>query len=225
MSPGTSATRALLVGAPVAFAGLLMAHPTGERSFSAAVAANTTPWLVVHVGGAVLFALMAYVVWLLLRGVEGRAARTARVALPVFAVFYGVWEALMGIATGIVAQDANAATGAARAALMDSVDRIATHPIVGELGVFNSVGSLAWVVAVSAATVALHGAGVRRGALILLGIGAMMVMHVPPFGPVALVCLSLAGLLIERERAARQSPALAVALAPGTRRWGRATSM
>jgi len=27
-------------------------------------------------------------------------------------------------------------------------------------------------------------------------------MHVPPFGPVALVCLSCAGLLIEREREA-----------------------
>lgn len=225
MSAGTTATRALLVGAPVAFAGLLMAHPTGEGSFSAVVAANTTPWLVVHVGAAVLFPLMAYVVWLMLRGVEGRAARTARVALPVFAVFYGVWEALMGIATGIVAQEGNAATGAASTALAETVERIATHPIAGELGVFNSVGSLAWVVGVSAALVALHGAGVRRGALVLLGIGAMMVMHVPPIGPVALVCLSLAGLLIERERAARQSSAHGVLTAPGARRWGRATSM
>ena len=225
MSPGTMAMRALLVGAPLGFAALLMAHPTGEGSFSAAVAANTTPWLVVHVGGAVLFPLMAYVVWLLLRGVEGRAARTARVALPVFAVFYGVWEALMGIATGIVAQESNEATGAARTALADTVDRIASHPIAGEVGVFNSVGSLAWVVGVSAAIVALRDAGVGRGALVLLGIGAMMVMHVPPFGPVALVCISLAGLLIERQRVARQSPAIGVVAAPGARRWGRATSM
>lgn len=225
MSRGTIATRALLVGAPLAFAALLMAHPIGEGSFAAGVAADTTPWLVVHVGAAVLFPLMAYVVWLMLRGVKGRAARTARVALPVFAVFYGVWEALMGIATGIVAQESNAATGAARAALTDTVERIATHPIVGEAGVFNSVGSLAWVVGVSAAIVALHGAGAQRGPLVLLGIGAMMVMHVPPFGPVALVCLSLAALLIERERAARQSFGRAVVRAPGTRRWGRATSM
>ncbi|HEV2774656.1 MAG TPA: hypothetical protein VGV90_03615, partial [Solirubrobacteraceae bacterium] len=203
MSPGTMAMRALLVGAPLGFAALLMAHPTGEGSFSAAVAANTTPWLVVHVGGAVLFPLMAYVVWLLLRGVEGRAARTARVALPVFAVFYGVWEALMGIATGIVGQESNEATGAARTALADTVDRIATHPIAGEVGVFNSVGSLAWVVGVSAAIVALRGAGVGRGALVLLGIGAMMVMHVPPFGPVALVCISLAGASVARDRCRR----------------------
>ncbi len=225
MSPGTTAIRALLVGAPLAFAALLMAHPTGEGSFAAGVAASTTPWLVVHVGAAVLFPLMAYVVWLMLRGVAGRAAGTARIALPVFAVFYGVWEALMGIATGIVAQEGNDATGAARTALTDTVERIATHPIVGEAGVFNSVGSLAWVVGVSAAIVALHGVGVRRGALVLLGIGATMVMHVPPFGPLALVCLSLAGLLIERERAARQSPARGGVMASGARRWGRATSM
>ena len=132
----------------------------------------------------------------------------------------------MGIATGFVAQEANAATGTARSALIDTVDRIATHPIVGEAGVFNSLGSLAWVLGVSAAIVALHGAGVGRGALVLLGIGAMMVMHVPPFGPMALVCLSPAGLLIERERAARQSPAGGALKAPGAaRRWGRATSM
>lgn len=200
MSPHTTAIRVLLAGAPLAFAGLLLLHPVGEGGFASGVADNVTPWLVVHVGAAVLFALMAYLVWLLLRGIPGRAARVARIALPIFAVFYGVWETLTGIATGVMADEANGASGAAREGIMSAIDAMATHPIAGEMGVFNSIGSLAWAVAISAAVVALHGVGVRRSALVLLGLGAMMVMHIPPIGPLALACLSGAGLLIERER-------------------------
>lgn len=201
----TAPMRMLLAGAPLAFAALLMLHPTGEGDFYAFVAADTTPWLIVHVGAAVLFPTMAFVVWQLIRGIPGRAAAVSRVALPVFAVSYGVFEVLLGIASGILAQEGNAASGAGRRALAGAVDRIASHPVVGELGVFNSVGALAWIVAVSAAIVALNGTGVRRGPLVLLGIGALMVQHVPPIGPLALICLSAAGMLIERGHVTRVS--------------------
>jgi len=192
-------SRALIVGAPLGFAALLMFHPVGGDDFAGLVSDNVTPWLIVHVGAAVLFPLMAYIVWLQIRGLCGRAATVARVALPVFAVFYGTWEALTGIATGVLADDANAASVAARDGVSEAINRLATDPIAGELGLFNSVGSLAWIVALSAAVIALHGAGAPRRALVLLGLGAMMVMHVPPIGPLALACLSAAGLLIERE--------------------------
>lgn len=78
----------------------------------------------------------------------------------------------------------------------------------------NSIGSLAWITAISAAIVALKAAGVRRTPLILLGMSAVMVMHVPPIGPIALTCLSAAGFLLERERrslAARRAPLHTVA--------------
>lgn len=226
--PSTAPIRTLIVGAPLAFAALLMFHPNGDGDFFAGVSADTTAWLAVHIASAVLFFVMAYVVWLLLRGVHSRAATTARVSLPVFAVLYGVWESQIGIASGFIAREANTVDGAALQGLAGAVDRIVAHPVVGDGGVFNSIGALAWVVAVSATIVALHAIGVRRAALILLGVGAMMVMHVPPFGPTALVCLSAAGLLVERHRAAatrggRQGRA-EVPLAGGAR-WGRATSM
>ena len=154
---------------------------------------------------------MAWVVWQMIRGIPGRAAAIARVALPVFAVGYGVFEAVFGIASGIIAQEGNAADGAGRQALADTVNRIATHPVVGEFGVFNSIGAVAWIVAVSAALIALKGVGVRRGALVLLGIGTLMVQHVPPIGPVALVCLSAASVLIERRHIPRVSRRMALA--------------
>ena len=143
---------------------------------------------------------MAYVVWTLLRDVPGRAATVARIALPIFAVAYGVWEALTGIATGLLAQDGAATTGLERQTLADAVDRIGTHPISGEFGLFNSVGAIAWIVAVAAAIVALKRDGAPTATLVLLGASTFMVMHVPPIGPVALVCLCGAALCEARRR-------------------------
>ncbi len=84
-----------------------------------------------------------------------------------------------------------------------SVDAIITSPMVGEPGVFVSVGSIAWWVAISGALVALKNAGVGRSTLVLFGLGGLMAFHVP-IGPPALVCLSIAAYAIERRRVPRR---------------------
>lgn len=196
----TTALRAFLVGTPLAFAALLTQHPMGTGDLFTEVSENVTPWLMVHYGGAVLFPLMAVVIWALIRGLPGRAATIARVALPIYAVFYTVWETVFGIATGIVADSGNALNGAERDGAAAVVDTIVASPIVGESGLFVSIGSIAWWVAISAAIMALKHAGVRRSALVLLGLGGLLTFHVP-IGPPALVCLSIAAYMIERRRA------------------------
>jgi hypothetical protein len=208
--------RTFLIAAPLVFAALLMFHPMGGGDFYSVVSADPTRWLIVHLGAAVLFPLMACVVWLQIRGIPDRAARVSRIALPIFAVVYGAWEAVIGIATGIIAHEANATGGEAHRGIADAVNAMVTNPLVGDPGVLNAIGSLAWIVATAAAVVALKGVGTRRGALILLGLGGVMVMHIPPIGPIALVCLSAAGLLIERER-----PALATRARPRAVAWAR----
>jgi hypothetical protein len=192
--------RAFLVGAPLAFAALLTLHPMGAGDMFDAVSENVTPWLIVHYGGAVGFPAMALVIWLLIRDLPGRAATVARCALPVYAVFYGVWEALFGIATGIIAGAGNDLAGAEREGAEAAFNSIISSPLVGEPGVFVSIGSLAWWTAISAAILALKHAGVRRSALVLLGLGGLLAFHVP-IGPPALVCLSIAAYMIERHRA------------------------
>ena len=195
MSPRT----AFMVGAPVAFGALLTQHPMGTGDFFTAAAENATPWLAVHLAGAVLFPAMALVVWLLLRDVPGRAATVARVALPVYAVFYLVFEAVMGIAVGVLANAGQDFEGARRQGLAEAINTIPTSPIVGESGIFCAVGSIAWWVAVSAAIMALNRAGASRASLILLGIGGTMVFH-SLLGPIALPALAAAAYLIERRR-------------------------
>jgi hypothetical protein len=115
----------------------------------------------------------------------------------------------MGIGSGIVAKEANGLSGAERDGVNAALETIPTNPLVGESGLFCSIGSVAWVVAIAGAIIALRQAGARRSGLVLLSFGAIMVMHIPPFGPIALVCFSAAALLIESRREVRQ-PALAV---------------
>lgn len=195
MSPRT----AFMVGAPVAFGALLTQHPMAAGDFFDGVSDNVTPWLMVHLGGAVLFPAMALVVWLLIRDLSSRPATVARVALPIYAVFYGVFEAVMGIATGVLAHAGNDLEGAERQGLAEAINSIPTSPIVGESGVFSSVGSIAWWVAISAAILALKRAGASRASLVLLGIGGLMVFH-SLLGPIALPALAAAAYLIERRR-------------------------
>jgi hypothetical protein len=204
-----TALRAFLVGAPLPFAALLTQHPMGGGDLFTEVSGKVTPWLTIHYAGAVFFPLMALVIWLLIRDTSGRAATIARFALPVYAVFYSVWEAVFGIANGIIADAGRSVTAAERDGMREAVDAIVGSPMMGESGVFVSIGSVAWWVGISASIMALKHAGVRRSALVLLGLGGMMVFHVP-IGPPALVCLSAAAYLIERER----RPAAAKSLRP-----------
>jgi hypothetical protein len=199
--PSTNLRSAFLIAAPLAFAALLMLHPMGGDDFATVVSENLTPWLAVHYGAAVLFPLMGCVIWLLIRDLSGRAATVARIAIPVYAVFYAAYEAMMGIATGVMTQQGNGMTGAERNGVAEAVNAIPTHPIVGDGGLLSSIGSLAWIIAITGAVLALRAAGVRPSALVLLGIGTFMALHIPPIGPLALVCLSGAALLIERRRA------------------------
>jgi hypothetical protein len=88
-----------MVAIPVAWAVLLLFHPTGEGDeFYPVVRDQVTAWLVGHVGTLVFVPLLAGVVYLLLRGVEGVAALLSRIALAVFALFYTAWEVLIGSA-------------------------------------------------------------------------------------------------------------------------------
>jgi hypothetical protein len=196
----TTAIRAFVVGAPLPFAALLTQHPMGGGDLFEQVADNVGPWLAIHYAGAVYFPLIAFVVWLLIRDLPGRGATIARWALPVFAVFYTVWEAVFGIAIGLIAQSGGDLSGAEREGAAAAVDHIVASPLFGESGAFSAIGSLAWWAAIAGAIMALKHAGVRRSALVLFGFGGLLVFHVP-IGPPALVCLSVAAYLIERHRA------------------------
>jgi hypothetical protein len=191
-----------MVAVPVAWAVLLLFHPTGEGDeFYPVVRDQVTAWLVVHVGTLLFVPLLAGVVYLLRRGGEGVGALLSRIALAVFARVYTAWEVLIGLGVGILVQEVNALPAAQRAIGARLVEDYAgSRPIT----TWELLGSTAWLIAAVAAGVALfrraHARSSSAVVLLLLVSAIPISWHVPPFGPVGLALFITATLLVVRAR-------------------------
>jgi hypothetical protein len=197
-----------LIGVPLLWAILLLFHPGGEGdTIYLDVQDNVTRFLVVHIGMMLFIPLMGVVVYLLLRGVEGTAARVSRIALVPFVLFYSAFEVLQGIGVGILANELNGLPQAEQALREDLVQDFAEHALIGPFGVFVSIGSVGLIVAAIAAGVALYRqAGAPVSVPVLLAIsGLLITVHPPPYGPTGLA-LFIAAVLLFRRTQSRDRP-------------------
>ena len=202
---------AFLIGAPLLWGILLLFHPGGGEGTEVTyvdLQDKVTAWLVVHIGMMLFIPLMAAVVYLLLRGVEGTAARVSRIALVPFVVFYSAWEALQGIGVGILVDRVNGLPQTERATGADLVHDFADNILIRNFGVFGNIGSLAFITAMIAAGVALRRhAGAPLAVAALLGLsGFLITAHPPPYGPIGLALFIAAVLLLVRSRAGARAP-------------------
>ena len=126
----------------------------------------------------------------------------SRWAAAVFAVFYGAYDTVAGIATGIVLRNARGFSADAQAAVYEAVKDLPGLSLV-PLGL-TCVGTLAWV-AVTAAAIALRRAGAPRGPSVLLVLAALFLMggHPFPFGTLAFGCFFAAATGLELTPRAR----------------------
>ena len=203
---------AFLIGAPLAWAVLLLLHPTGDgEDLYPVVSDEVTAWLVVHVGTLLFVPLIAAAVYLLLRGVEGTAAQVSRVALGSFVLFYVTFEVLIGIGVGLFADEVNGLPAADQPAGAKAIEGFADS---GVIAVFEMIGTGSLLVALAAAGIALwRRADAPVAVPILLVLAAIPIAwHVTPFGQVGLALFIAAVLLVVRARSVRR-----VALAPAVR--------
>lgn len=203
-------TTVFLVAVPLAWAVLLLFHPSGDgKEIYLDLQDNVTAMLVVHIGMMLFIPLIAVAVYLLVRGVDGAAAQISRIALVPFVIFYGVWEALQGIASGILASEVNGLEGTERATGAELIQDFAENPLVRDAGVLSSLGGIAFITAAIAAGIALRGnAGAPVSVAVLLGLsGFLITAHPPPFGPTGLVLFIAAVLLFVRSGSRIRAPA------------------
>jgi hypothetical protein len=194
--------RLFLVATPLAFAVVLLFHPPGGEEVYEGVKDDVGAWLFVHTAFLLLTPLLGIAVYLLLKGLEGRVATVSRVALIFFLVFYTAYEVTVGIGTGILVDYANGRPAAEQAVLADAIQDLNRNAITADpASIALSLGVLGWVVAMVAAAVAFRRSGAGWLPTVLLGLASAFVIHPPPVGPIALVCLAMAAALIERERA------------------------
>jgi hypothetical protein len=186
---------AFIVGVPLLWGILLLFHPGGDgTAIYLDLQDQVTPWLVVHLGQMLFIPLFAVAVDLLLRGVEGTAARVSRVGLVFFAVFYTAFELLQGIGNGILIHVVNGLPAAEQAAGADVIQGFAENVLIRDMGVFVSIGSLGLISAMIAAGIALHRhAGAPVAVAVLFGLaGFLITAHPPPYGPTGLALFVVA---------------------------------
>jgi hypothetical protein len=203
---------------PAAWAILLLFHPGGTGTdIYQDLHDKVTVWMVVHVGMLVFIPLMAVAVYVLLRGVEGTAARVSRIALVLFVIFYGAFETLQGIGVGVLVDALNGLPEVEEATREDLVQDFAESILFGNVGVFSIIGGLALLTAMIAAGVALRSrAGAPLSVPILLGLSGVLIgAHPPPYGPIGLGLFIIAVLLFLRSQSRGPAPAALGQAGPG----------
>jgi hypothetical protein len=193
--------RVLLVVPPLALAVVLWWHPAGGDDVYEGVRHDVGAWMLVHTVFLIFIPLIGLAAYLLVSGLDGRAATVSRVALLFFLVFYTAYEVTVGVGTGILVDYANGLPADEQAVVADAIQDYNRSGLVGDPASFSLlVGFFGWVVAMFAAAIAFRRAGAGWLVTVLVGFAALFAIHPPPIGPVGLACLAAAAVLIERWR-------------------------
>jgi hypothetical protein len=191
----------VLLAAPLLWLVVAILHPGGVGNEPApyeGIADKANRWIFVHFSQLVLTPFIAWGVWMLLDGIQSVAATVARAFVVVWMVFFSAFDAIAGIAVGVLTRHANGLAGEERDAVVGAIDflfqesRLAGGDNYSVLGI---LGQFSWVVLVIAATVALWRAGVSRliaGATLL---SVAFAAHAGYPAAVGLVALFIAELL------------------------------
>ena len=195
-----------MIGVPAAWGTLLLFHPTGDADgFYEVIDGNVTAWLAVHLGMGIFVPLFAGVIYLLLRGLNSRAASVSRVGLAVFAVVYAGWELLLGAGTGILTSEVDSLPAAQQSTGRTLVESYAESGLIVALSVVGAVGLGVAIVAAVVALRAAYRLGWLPSALMLVSL-PLVAIHEPPFGPIGLAIFIAALLLFVRKRTAAPAP-------------------
>jgi hypothetical protein len=182
---------------PLAWAVLLLFHPApDEGDVFGSLREEGGTWLAVHLGSLLFVGLTGAVLLLLLAELRGPVAALGRVGVGAFVLCYGAAEAISGVATGTLVQHGSGLPPDGQAGAAGAVQALWDSFIADDL--LFLVGSVGWVVAVVAAAVASRRAGAPLLASVLLALSAVAVFHAPPIGPVGLLLLAVAMVVLAR---------------------------
>jgi hypothetical protein len=205
----------VVLAAPLLWVVIALLHPGGigdEPAPYAGIADDANKWIFVHFSQLVLTPLLGLGVWMLLDGIQSVAATLARAFLVVWMVFFSAFDAIAGIAVGVLTRHANSLAGEERDAVVGAIDflfqesRLAGGDNYSVLGI---LGQFSWVALVLAAIVAVWRAGLSR--LIVGGtlLSLLFAAHAGYPAAVGLVALFVAELLRFLSRSGATAPSQA----------------
>lgn len=198
--------RTVLFGTPLLYIVLGLLHPMEDPGLGEA----TGLFIGLHFAQMFLIAGLAYSLWLLVDGLESRAATVTRALILPFVILYTTLDAIAGLGMGDLVRMANELPAAEQATLGPFIEEL-REPDIGGYVIYLGAG-LSWVAAVVAATVAVKRSG-PRSALVLMALGALIfaVGHPKPTGPIGM-SLFLAGVIWLELRPRREEAGHAASL-------------
>jgi hypothetical protein len=191
----------VVLAAPLLWVVIAILHPGGlgdEPAPYEGIADEANRWIFVHISQLVLTPLLGLGMWMLLSGIQSVAALVARAFLVVWIVFFSAFDAIAGIAVGVLTRHANSLAGEERDAVVGATDFLFQESRLAggdNYSVLGNLGQFSWVILVLAATVALGQAGASRlivGATLL---SVLFAAHAGYPAAVGLVALFVAELL------------------------------
>ncbi len=179
--------RAVLFGVPFLYVVLGLLHTDNPE-----VGDETGLFIGLHIAQLFLIGGLACLLWLLVEGLDSRAAKVARALILPFVILYTALDAVLGIAWGIVAEKANELPVADQPAASRLVDALLEPEPLGYVLYFGA--GLLWLAVALIVVSALWGTA-PRPALALMAIGATVFAlgHARPVGPIGMT-LFLAGI-------------------------------
>jgi hypothetical protein len=202
------------LAATLLWVALALLHPGGignEPAPYEGIADDANKWIFVHFSQLVLTPFVAVGMWMLLDGTQSIAATVARASLVIWMVFFSAFDAVAGIAVGVLTRYANSLAGEERQAVIGAIDFLfQDSKFAGgnNFSLLGILGQFSWVVLVFAATVAFWRAGSSRlivGATLL---SVLFAAHAGYPAAVGLIALFVAELLTFRARRGEPAPAM-----------------
>ncbi len=179
--------RVVLLGTPLILGILELGHPLLDHMNPIKMLAPiATWWIILHLLLVPLFALMGWMLFLLLQDVHNRAATVSRYATVVYISFTIGYDTAVGLNSGILVSNAVALPNAQQAVIQQAMHQLFVNPAI-ILSYYILLG--AGIVSISSAAWALSRAGVPRlPVFVLLGAVLSAYSHATPFGPLGSAC-------------------------------------
>jgi len=193
------AREVLLVGIPLVWIVVALVHPQGGGDVYDELQDQVGLWLGVHFAQLVLSLGLAMIFWVLLAGRTGSAATVARLALPVWLVFFAAFDSVTGIASGLAVHHANGLDGPEQAGAASTAEYLVDNRFTADFSVVWFVQAAALLTVVIATALALRSAGASRGLFVAMLGGVLLVFHAGAIAAIGLVAIAAAVVLAFRE--------------------------
>lgn len=153
----------VLMATPILLGTLFLIHPDGSGGLNGLLSLGDT-WLFLHVAMLPLLGLLGVGFYLLLDGYAGTVATIGRAGVAIYMTFYIAFEAIAGIAKGLLVHEAHTLAAGRQAGIEAAVDAL-TVPSMA-LGMLGALGALIAVVTIG---ILLRRSGAPMVPIVLLG--------------------------------------------------------